>query len=615
MDRQPLSYMKHCLLPLLLILCAGKPIINKNALTGGSQFHDKVVLRFYDGKHLPLSSIKETRTRLGKDFALFFATDTYDNSSWPNLNNSVKDAREIAKDLEYLYGFNTEVVTNPTRIQVLEKLVEYTKKIYPDDAQLLIFFTGHGYYVDLEKDGFLIPRDGKSSQEDNDGDSWLEYTDLRQRIKKIPCPHILLAIDAGFSGSFDEKVVFKNEDFHDMDYPAEADAERTKRIADLLHPRTRLCITSGEKNYAAGSSEFADQFKLGLHSLGGTDGLLNIQDMYCNYLKKAKSNPQIGDFKANESNSTFLFDYRGSPAAVARERDQQAWQVAKEQNTEEAYQDYRQQFPTGEFALLADEAIAKLSREKLAERAWVIARARNTKDAYLDYLHRYPDSNYRNEAIERLRELERSNPHTKPTLPVHIRPFPWPPPRCAERYTILKDFKSRFATLSAVDQWICSALDNQGYGSRSYYSLPNGFALVTRMEQFNKENGQCLSEAKRWVDYPLDDKDGGIIDYLSSIILPRKGFFRVFVFAVTDQPTGFSDKQVDRAEVQEWLEKGVSILPDKEKNTAVTNQHFVDVLVYEFETQDSNRKSKRRCPCGMLCTAHLERSGLKKHLR
>jgi hypothetical protein len=241
---------------------------------------------------------------------------------------------------------------------------------------------------------------------------------------------------------------------------------------------------------------------------------------------------------------------------------------------------------------------------------WQIAMSQNTVAGYRAYQQRFPDGKHALEAKARLERLEK----VQGSNSSKIRPFPWPPPRCAERYTILQDFKGRYATLSAVDKWICRALDKRSYWSRSYYSLPNGFALVTRMEQFNKKNGQCLSEDKRWVDYPVDEGDGGIIDYLSSIILPRKGFFRVFVFAVTDQPTGFSDKQVDQAEVQTWLEKGVSILPAKEKSTAVTDQHFVDVLVYEFETQDSDRKSKRRCPCGMLCPAHLERSGLKQYL-
>ena len=48
-----------------------------------------------------------------KDYALIIATDKYDN--WTSLVNPVFDGRSIANDLKANYGFETDVVENPTR--------------------------------------------------------------------------------------------------------------------------------------------------------------------------------------------------------------------------------------------------------------------------------------------------------------------------------------------------------------------------------------------------------------------------------------------------------------------------------------------------------------------
>ncbi|MCC6463312.1 MAG: M48 family metalloprotease [Saprospiraceae bacterium] len=195
-----------------------------------------------------------------------------------------------------------------------------------------------------------------------------------------------------------------------------------------------------------------------------------------------------------------------------------------------------------------------------------------------------------------------------------LRSFPWPPPACAERYTIKDRLNTQFATLRDVDQWLQKALENRRYWSRSYRYLPNGFALITRLEQFN-EDGSSKADPYRWVDYPVAEGSGGILDYLYSLILPRKGFFRVFVFAVTDQSEGSNGQVVDRAQAQKWLENASSQLPHALGARRLNEEHFVEVLVYEFQVSESTLKAKSHCPCAKPCREHLEKSGLLGRLR
>ncbi|TNE58321.1 MAG: hypothetical protein EP344_10205 [Bacteroidetes bacterium] len=195
-----------------------------------------------------------------------------------------------------------------------------------------------------------------------------------------------------------------------------------------------------------------------------------------------------------------------------------------------------------------------------------------------------------------------------------LRAFPWPPPSCAERYTIGKNLDQTFSTIGDIDTWLCHALDNKEYWSRSYHYLPDGFALVTRLEQFQVD-GSSVAEKYRWVDYPATAGDGGLLDYLYSIFVPRKGYFRVFVFAVTDEAAGSSGKPVRREEAQKWLENATSNLPGRIAALPVNSDHFVEVLVYEFESTDSNLKANRKCPCAQPCRVHLEKSGLMQFLK
>ena len=70
------------------------------------------------------SPIKQIRKV--KDRALFFAVEDY--KEWPDLQKPVEDAEEIARDLRDLYAFETEIVRNPTRNQIYDKLEAYQQK-------------------------------------------------------------------------------------------------------------------------------------------------------------------------------------------------------------------------------------------------------------------------------------------------------------------------------------------------------------------------------------------------------------------------------------------------------------------------------------------------------
>jgi hypothetical protein len=63
--------------------------------------------------------------------------------------------------------------------------------------------------------------------------------------------------------------------------------------------------------------------------------------------------------------------------------------------------------------------------------------------------------------------------------------FPWPPPKPSAGAHISFNKLNKFATFGDINKIISSALDSGEYDERSYFNVPNGFAIVTRLEQID----------------------------------------------------------------------------------------------------------------------------------
>ena len=189
--------------------------------------------------------------------------------------------------------------------------------------------------------------------------------------------------------------------------------------------------------------------------------------------------------------------------------------------------------------------------------------------------------------------------------------FPFPPPSCYTRFEIPSTIFNNAKLLSDVDNKLRSNLDNKGYNQRSYFYVPNGFALVTQLEQYNSKDATIRNDGTRWLDYPKQEAFSGIMSYISSFIMPNKGYFRLFVFIVTNEPFGGSQQKVSKSEASAWLNQGFNKLPNAIKNAPYTEGYAVTVLVYEFEVPESNRKAKQVCPTPLFdAQTHLRQAGI-----
>ena len=158
-------------------------------------------------RDLSLENEQETDYRRGENHCLIIAIDNYENDI-ENLDNCVKDAEDLKKILLEKYQFEESNLTtlfnsDATRKNILTLLREYKAKLKFND-NLLLTFSGHG--ANIDNTGYWIPFEAGVNEDYN----YISTNDLIDRLDLIDCHHILLIIDACFSGNIFTKTRSSN---------------------------------------------------------------------------------------------------------------------------------------------------------------------------------------------------------------------------------------------------------------------------------------------------------------------------------------------------------------------------------------------------------------------
>lgn len=306
--------------------------------------------------------------RKSKDFALFFAVKDYEDDGWSDLRNPISDAEAVAKELKEVYDFTTEIIRNPTKAQIYKKIRAYQAKTFVDDAQLFVFFSGHGAFIDANSEGFFVPKDGRVNDEFQD--SYIPYPRLKNMINNIKCNHILMAIDACFSGTVDERLANENDQKEPPNRRRPGEGQDSF-IRNMLKHQSRFYLTSGGKERTPDGilySPFTEHFLQGLRDYPHQDGVLTFWELL-GYMKNADPLPRHGKFGKYEPGGNFVFVDKANPESsktttliepgTSQGSDAMAWEIAKTIDTEKSYDYYLQYYPKGKFVEAAIKAISK----------------------------------------------------------------------------------------------------------------------------------------------------------------------------------------------------------------------------------------------------------------
>lgn len=187
--------------------------------------------------------------------------------------------------------------------------------------------------------------------------------------------------------------------------------------------------------------------------------------------------------------------------------------------------------------------------------------------------------------------------------------FPFPPPQCYQSASLSPASFGGCATLGDLGKKIGDTFNQKGYPHR-FMSVPEGFAVVTQLEQYQEDGGIYWDGKSRWQELPPAENFAFSMRYFKSLILPRKAYLRVFVVLVTRQNYSSQQGRISKDAAKAWASQGVNRLPKSLAALPFNDDYSVDVLVYEFEVPETNRQPQQHCPCHLDARRHLEKAGL-----
>lgn len=188
--------------------------------------------------------------------------------------------------------------------------------------------------------------------------------------------------------------------------------------------------------------------------------------------------------------------------------------------------------------------------------------------------------------------------------------FPWPPPKASASDTIPRELlvgNAAHPTLSTVAQAIESAFAQAGYGQKSYYSVPGGFAMASQIEQINLD-GSPKESVDRWSLETTPLRKFSLGSYLNALFTAQPGYYRVIVFVVTSQAFPQLDVKVTSEQSKGWVSGGLNKLPEKIGNQEYSAAHSCTALIYEFKK--TGKHAELVDPSQITGKTHLDKAGL-----
>jgi tetratricopeptide (TPR) repeat protein len=194
--------------------------------------------------------------------------------------------------------------------------------------------------------------------------------------------------------------------------------------------------------------------------------------------------------------------------------------------------------------------------------------------------------------------------------PEAVPKFPWPPPKASAVDTIPRELlvgNVEHPLLATVAQAIESAFRQAGYGEKSYYSVPSGFAMASQIEQIN-EDGSPKGSVDRWSLEIAPIRHFSLGSYLNALFRARAGYYRVIVFVVTSKAFSQRDVKVTSEESRLWTSSGLNKLPEEIGNQEYSPAYICTALIYEFK--QTGKHADLMEPSGITGETHLQKAGL-----
>lgn len=191
----------------------------------------------------------ESKTQLEDEtsvtHALIIATNNYNQQqdSWANLKNPLNDANSVSELLEEKYNAKVTKIYNEPRQEIIKGIIDLKSEVDKND-KLFVFIAGHGHYSELFSQGYIVPTDCKSLNEDTTFDSYIPMSTLNLLLDSFKCKPILTVLDVCYGASFE----MNEADLEVRSYEkAEFDNGIESYISDTDKSFSRIILASGSQ--------------------------------------------------------------------------------------------------------------------------------------------------------------------------------------------------------------------------------------------------------------------------------------------------------------------------------------------------------------------------------
>ncbi len=207
--------------------------------------------------------------RLGNNYAVIIGNDNYQDPAFPDLKSAVSDATAVQQVLKARYGYQTTLLPNATRLQILTALNTMRETLGPDD-NLLIYYAGHGELQ--SRQGYWIPTDAR----DKTATTWISNAAISDILTTLKSRHVLVVADSCYSGTLTRSGV------PSFDNGALKPEQWATFVQKMNSGKSRTALTSGgvQPVLDTGSGKHSYFTRAFLNTLQDNNRMLEAQRLY-----------------------------------------------------------------------------------------------------------------------------------------------------------------------------------------------------------------------------------------------------------------------------------------------------------------------------------------------
>jgi len=167
----------------------------------------------------------------GNYYALIIGNQKYEKI--PSLDTPIADARDVDKVLREKYDFNSTLLIDANRYQILTAL-NYLREKLTENDNLLIYYAGHGVLDKVNKRGHWLPVDAELNSDAN----WISTVSITDILNAMSPRHILVVSDSCYSAALTRAAIPRLD-------AGMSREKKTEWVKTLLKTKSRTALTSG----------------------------------------------------------------------------------------------------------------------------------------------------------------------------------------------------------------------------------------------------------------------------------------------------------------------------------------------------------------------------------